>query len=145
MGVRHASRILALQALYAVEMNPEGATPEAIGSARAEAEGLSPDEPFLEQLVSGVRDLQPELDRTVERTSRNWKVRRMDRVDKSILRLAVYELLHCPDTPAAVILDEGIELAKEFGTPESPAFINGILDRVAREARPGEFGGAPPP
>lgn len=59
----------------------------------------------------------------------------MDRVDKGILRLAAFELLHCPDNPTPVILDESIELAKEFGTPDSPSFVNGILDRIAHEQR----------
>ncbi len=62
----------------------------------------------------------------------------MDRVDRSILRLGAYELLDRPETPAPVILDESVELAKEFGTPESAGFVNGILDRIAREARPEE-------
>jgi N utilization substance protein B len=139
MGIRHAARVLAVQAIYAMEMNPDAEPEEAVRSATAEAEAPSADEELLRELVTGVHSHLPTLDRTVERISRNWKVRRMDRVDKSILRLGVYELLHHGETPAAVVLDECIELAKAFGTPDSPAFINGILDRVAREARAAEF------
>lgn len=143
MGSRHASRIQALQAVYALEMNPDALPQDALASAKAEAEGAADDE-FLRELVEGVSSERDVLDRAVERVSKNWKVRRMDRVDKSILRLGVYELLHHGRTPAVVILDESVELAKAFGTPESPAFINGILDRVARETRPAEFGGGAP-
>jgi transcription antitermination protein NusB len=139
MGMRHTSRVLALQAVYALEMNSETTGPEAVEAARAEAEGSALDEQFVRDLVDGVRTHLASLDRAVERTSRNWRVRRMDRIDKSILRIGVYELLHHPETPAAVVLDESIELAREFGTPESGSFINGILDRIARDHRPAEF------
>lgn len=138
MGSRHASRMLALQALYGLEMNPDAAAPEAVESAWGEGETSGADREFLDRLVAGAWRGRKELDRLLETSSKNWKVSRMDRVDKCILRLAAYELLHEPETPAPVILDEGVELAKEFGTPESASFINGILDKIAREVRPGE-------
>ncbi|MBI5018354.1 MAG: transcription antitermination factor NusB [Deltaproteobacteria bacterium] len=141
MGARHASRMLALQALYALEMNPEASPDEVIESARSEAaEGLV-DAEFLAALVAGAWTRRATLDRTIEQASKHWKLSRMDRIDKSILRLALYELLHTPETAAPVILDEGVELAKEFGTPDSASFINGVLDHIAREARPGELAG----
>jgi len=141
MGTRHASRMLALQALYALEMNPDATPAEVIASARSEAgEGLV-DTEFLAGLVAGAWRQRASLDRTIERTSKHWKLSRMDRIDKSILRLALYELLHTPETAAPIILDEGVELAKEFGTPDSAAFVNGVLDRIARETRPDEFAG----
>ena len=139
MGVRHATRMLALQALYALEMNSDATPAEVIESAWEESDVGDLDRDFLERIVRGVWKNVRALDQQLERYSQHWKVSRMDRVDKSILRLSIYELLHAQETPGPVILDEGVELAKEFGTPESPSFVNGILDRIAREARPGEF------
>ena len=141
MGARHSSRMLALQALYALEMNPEASLGEVISSAQAEAGEGEVDRRFLEGLVEGAWRHRAVLDRSLESASKNWRVSRMDRVDKSILRLALYELYHTPETAAPVILDEGVELAKAFGTPESPSFVNGILDRIAREVRREEFAG----
>lgn len=139
MGTRHATRMLALQALYALEMNSDATPADVIDSAWEESEASGLDRDFLVRVVEGTWNSVKALDQRLERYSHHWKVSRMDRVDKSILRLAVYEILHAPEVPGPVILDEGVELAKEFGTPESPAFVNGILDRIAREARPDEF------
>ena len=139
MGARHATRMLALQALYALEMNSDAVPAEVIKSTWEETEAAGLDRDFLEGLVLGTWSNVKELDRKLERYSQHWKISRMDRVDKSSLRLAVYELVFSPETPGPVILDEGIELAKEFGTPESASFVNGILDRIARDTRRSEF------
>lgn len=137
MGSRHASRRAAAQVLYALDMNPDLATREAL--ERAVEEGAGDVEPeFVAGLVERAWADRARLDSLVERFSHHWKVHRMDRVDRSILRLGAHELLECPDVPAPVILDESVELAKEFGTADSPGFVNGILDRIARDARPDE-------
>lgn len=141
MASRHRGRRLALQALYALEMNPSTTLAEAIGQALAELEATDLGDEFAQGLAEGAWRARRELDRVIEGASRRWKIGRMDRVDVSLLRLGTHELLSAHDTPAAVILDEAVELAKEFGTPESSAFVNGILDRIARDARPGEVGG----
>ncbi|HWI39858.1 MAG TPA: transcription antitermination factor NusB, partial [Verrucomicrobiae bacterium] len=73
-----------------------------------------------------------DLDRLIEEKSRNWSVSRMARVDLNILRVATYELLHRPDVPRNVTLNEAVEIAKTFGAEESPAFVNGILDELAK-------------
>ncbi len=135
MGLRHAARRMAAQALYALDMNPELLPEEAAERAWAEGPGEG-ERAFLDALVTEAWSRRVEIDRVIEEASRNWKLSRMDRVDRSILRLGVHELLDRADVPAPVILDESVELAKEFGTPESPAFVNGILDRVARQTRP---------
>src|SRR5262245_39747668 len=109
MGVRHSTRMLALQALYALEMNAEATPEEVIGSTWEESDAPGVDRDFLERLVGGVWGNVKVLDQRVERYSQHWKISRMDRVDKSILRLAVYELLFSPDTPGPVILNEGVE------------------------------------
>lgn len=91
---------------------------------------------FAGQLVRGTAERAHSIDETIQRFSQNWRLERMARVDRNILRLAVFELLHARDVPPRVVLNEAIELGKRFGTEESGAFINGILDRVAQETEP---------
>jgi len=85
---------------------------------------------FSALLVAGSLQKMAELDAMIEETATHWKVSRMAVIDRNLLRIAVYELLHLPETPPSVVIDEAIELAKSFGTAESPAFVNGILDAV---------------
>lgn len=89
---------------------------------------------YAEEIVRGTIEKSAEIDAMVESYSDNWKVKRMPLVDRNILRLAVYELLYCPDTPFKVVIDEAIELAKRFGSDKAAPFINGVLDKVHREA-----------
>ncbi|MBW2275175.1 MAG: transcription antitermination factor NusB [Deltaproteobacteria bacterium] len=89
---------------------------------------------FALELVVEVGSRGEELDARVAEQARNWRVARMARVDRNILRLATYELIHT-DTPAAVILDEAVQLARRYGGDTSPGFVNGILDAVARVVR----------
>jgi transcription antitermination protein NusB len=98
--------------------------------------------PFFAKIVKGVRLTQDEIDRIVERYSNNWKITRMSCVDRNVLRVAVFELLYCDDIPAKVSINEAIDVGKKYGTDESGAFINGILDsiRIAMEA--GELAGS---
>jgi N utilization substance protein B len=84
---------------------------------------------FTEELVRGVRRNLAELDGLLAQASRNWRLERMARVDRNLLRLALYEIRHSSDVPAKVAINEAIEIAKRFGTVESPAFVNGVLDR----------------
>lgn len=86
--------------------------------------------PFFIKLVSGVSAGRPQIDALIERFSSNWKVSRMSGVDRNILRIAVFELMGCPDIPTRVTLNEAIDIGKRFGTEESGAFINGILDSI---------------
>ncbi|GAB4267143.1 MAG: transcription antitermination factor NusB [Deferrisomatales bacterium] len=140
MGARHAARQLALQALYALEMNPTAAPEAAIQGVWEERGAAQADREFFENAVRGTWRHRSEVDEAIQRCSRRWKLHRMDRIDKSVLRLAAHELMHCPEVPAQVILNEAVELAKEFGSPDSPAFVNGILDRIAQQCRAGELG-----
>ncbi len=131
---RSLGRERALQALYQVDL----AGADLLEALRA-AWGSGNDRPdtraveFSEALVRGVAEHRETLDASIERYSHRWRVDRMSRIDRNILRLAAYELTHCPDLPPRVVLNEAIELAKRFGSEESSAFINGILDRVAAE------------
>ena len=85
---------------------------------------------YLVRLVEGVTAHQEELDKLIRQYSENWRLERMAAVDRNILRLALYELLHEPDVPAKVVINEAVELAKQYGSEESGSFINGILDRI---------------
>ncbi len=85
---------------------------------------------FFERLTEGVLQYRIDIDEVIERYSSNWKVRRMACVDRNVLRLAVFELLYCADIPAKVSINEAIDIAKRFGSSESGAFINGILDSI---------------
>lgn len=87
---------------------------------------------FTEQLVRGIAEYRPALDRKIEDVARNWSLSRMAPVDLSILRMACYELCYLADIPARVTLNEAIEIAKRYGTKESPAFVNGLLDKIAQ-------------
>jgi N utilization substance protein B len=136
MGARRTGRERALQALYQLEMGsleplsalemawasaPEEGTEKARADARA----------FALELVQGVGGHQPEIDKLIEEHSHNWRLDRMAKVDRSVLRVAVYELRFRDDIPKKVTLNEAVELGKRFGTEESSAFINGVLDRIA--------------
>lgn len=87
---------------------------------------------FAMRLLTGALENVSVIDETVSRLSAHWKLNRMAAVDRNVLRLAVYELCHCPDIPTKVSLNEAIEIAKKFGSEESGAFVNGILDQVAK-------------
>ena len=86
--------------------------------------------PFFLKLVKGVVGAKPEINSLIESFSDNWKIFRMSNVDRNIMRIAVYELLYCNDIPFKVSINEAIDLGKKYGTEESGAFINGILDSI---------------
>jgi transcription antitermination factor NusB len=94
---------------------------------------------LADALTRGVMGARAELDAHIGQTSTNWRVARMALVDRNILRLACHELVAMPETPVRVILNEAIEIAKRFGTAESRAFINGVLDRLAASLRPADL------
>jgi N utilization substance protein B len=120
-----------LQALYQREQNAD-VEPEAI--RRFIRRRLHDDEAtvrFAEELFQKTLSHRPEIDRRLAEIAQNWTIERMAAVDRNVLRLATCELLFVPDTPPKVAIDEAIELAKRFGTADSAAFVNGILDRLA--------------
>jgi N utilization substance protein B len=91
---------------------------------------------FCLDLYDGVVSRLAAIDEKLTAAAENWRVPRMPTVDRNVLRLGAYELLYTPDTPAAVAFDEAIELARRFGSAESTSFVNGVLDRLRREAAP---------
>jgi N utilization substance protein B len=146
-GGRHSGREVALQVLYAIDVGTVEADRDA-----ADVEGTGVDAErvfeqvtehfvvprsavvFARELAVGVFDRVRELDEILGAHARNWRVSRMAVVDRNVLRLAVYELRDT-DTPVAVVIDEAVDLARRFGSDSSPAFVNGVLDAVARELR----------
>ncbi len=88
---------------------------------------------FTREIVDGVATFQPEIDLLLEENATEWTVARMATVDRTILRVAVYELRHRPDVPPSVAISEAVEAASELSADESKAFVNGILGKIARE------------
>ncbi len=129
MGNRRRSRELAMQALFQIEMNQDHSR-EAVELFCKHFGVTRNVRPFFLRLVEGVRKFQHEIDPLVERFSKNWKISRMSRADRNIMRVAVYELLYCDDIPPKVSINEAIDIGKKFGTEDSGAFINGILDSI---------------
>ena len=130
MGLRREGRELALQTLYALDLNPMEVR-ESLRQLRENARVQASVRTFAEELVTGVMENRVVLDRKIDEQSKNWAITRMGRVDLNILRIATFELLCRDDIPKNVTINEAIEVAKRFGTEESPAFINGILDEIA--------------
>jgi N utilization substance protein B len=89
--------------------------------------------PYADTIVRGVADNVDAIDKRVTAASQNWRLERMSRVDRNLLRLGTWELMFRTEVPRAVILDEAVELAKSFGTDESSGFVNGVLDRIASD------------
>ena len=136
MGHRRKGREIGLQVLYEIEM--KGAEPRIVLDLywKNPSEEVPPDiRQFVNDLVEGVYRNRKEIDQMIEKHSLHWKMNRMAVVDRNLLRLGVYELLYLHDIPTSVVLNEAIEIAKRFGTEGSGAFINGILDKVAKEVR----------
>src|SRR6516162_5095662 len=135
MTRRSRGREVALQLLYQREHNPkiDRAALEQFVRARLKDEPICT---FCLFLFDGVVANMPEIDAKISAAAENWRIARMPTVDRNILRLGAFELLFMQDTPAAVAFDEAIELARRYGTADSSAFVNGVLDRLRREANP---------
>ncbi|MGI9432853.1 MAG: transcription antitermination factor NusB [Myxococcota bacterium] len=126
---RRSSRQAALQALYAVDVGPQSDLARAEDSLTLVSEHFELPAgalAFAEELVAGVVAEREELDRRIEIAARNWRIPRMAAVDRNVLRLAAWEL-GFGGTPAAVAIDEAVELARRFGDDGSPRFVNGVL------------------
>jgi N utilization substance protein B len=132
MGHRRKAREYALQGLYMYET--VGAPLEQLASLDWVEREIGEDiREFARNLISGsIRHLE-EIDDLIRRHSKNWKFERLSAVDKSILRLSVYALVHLPDIPVIVTINEGIELGKMYGGESSGQFINGILDAIKNQ------------
>ena len=138
MGTRRRARELAMQALFYMDAS-QNASPQMLERF---CENFTPPQkarPFFMKLVKGVLEAKPQIDTLIERFSKNWRVHRMSCVDRNIMRVAVFEMLSCPDIPPKVSINEAIDVGKKFGTEESGAFINGIIDSIRIAIEKGEI------
>jgi transcription antitermination protein NusB len=132
-GSRRAGRAYALQLLYARDGDP---TTDVAGAAESWAAEFDIEldaaaQAFARELVAAAAERAARLDELIAGASKNWRIDRMSRVDRNILRLGACELVAFRDVPVKVVINEAVELAKRFGTAESSAFVNGVLDRIA--------------
>jgi N utilization substance protein B len=150
-GPRRRSRVAALQILHQMDVSPELTAEAALGlyfgqlaggggtitidedEPAASAESGPVDRVLVEQLIRGIFDHRAELDQMLSAASKNWRIERMALVDRNVIRLALYEIKFSQDVPVAVAINEAIELSKQFGSAEAPAFVNGLLDRAVDE------------
>ncbi len=130
MGARTAGRESALKMLFGLEAT-DGDVEAAIVLFWREFGGDPEARPYADEAVRGVIEKRADLDETIRVASEHWRLERMTRVDRNVLRLGTWELLHKSDVPRAVILDEAVELAKTYGSEESSAFVNGVLNQIA--------------
>jgi N utilization substance protein B len=136
MGTRRNAREQVLQALFYMDIHCDpGQDP--VGDFCKSFVNNGNAHPFFHRIIDGVQQNRERIDRVIEQFSDNWRLSRMSCVDRNVLRIAVFELLYCEDIPTKVSINEAIDIGKRFGTEESGAFINGILDgiRLAVEAK----------
>lgn len=129
MRNRTKSREFALQMLYQTDIR-RGASQEVLGEFWQDQEAPGEVKSFANELFTGTVAHLPELDAMITKHADNWGLKRMAVIDRNILRLGAYELLHGSDAPPKVCINEAIELAKRFGDAESGKFINGVLDAI---------------
>jgi len=125
---------VALQLLYQIEINPVD-TRETVDLFWQSFEPPEDVKGFAAQIVDGVRRYKDDIDGFIEGCSEHWKLERMTVIDRNILRVGVFELMYAEDVPVKVAINEAIELGKKYGSEESGAFINGVLDKIHKEWR----------
>ncbi len=135
MGKRREGREAAVQYLFSRDMHGGGddSLLETFWSLHTAKPGTRQ---YAESLIQGVLKHQEAIDEHIRGSLVNFSFERLSTVDRNVLRLAVYELLHCPDVPPPVVLNEAIEVAKALSAGESGSFVNGVLDRLAKKLRP---------
>jgi N utilization substance protein B len=133
MGTRRKSRELALQMLFQADMGKQ--EPEQVRKTFWGGRNPVDDDErgFAEDLFRVAADRSSEIDQLIEQHAEHWRMERMAAVDRNILRAAVAELMAYPTTPRAVVINEALEIARKFSSPESVQFINGVLDSVGKE------------
>jgi transcription antitermination protein NusB len=130
---RSRAREVALQLLYQRDQNPHIGRDavEAFARERLKDAAMIP---FCLKLYDGVGEHAADIDRRLGEAAANWKLQRMAAVDRNVLRLGAFELLFTPQTPQGVVMDEAIELSRRYGSADSPAFVNGVLDKLRQTA-----------
>lgn len=132
MGNRHKAREFALQILFSIDFNQQKID-EALHMFWKDLDVPSEVREFSDELVIGSFKNIAGIDEIISKYSENWTIDRMTGVDRNILRMAIFELLHKPEIPKNVTINEAVEIGKKFGSEDSGAFVNGILDKIARD------------
>ncbi|MFO0954783.1 MAG: transcription antitermination factor NusB [Isosphaeraceae bacterium] len=130
MTRRTRGREIALQVLYQTEQNAGTPPTEVRRFIERRLLGDRKLVEFAEGLVRGVQENQKTIDVLISEAAENWRIDRMAAIDRNILRLGAFEMIHCPDVPTKVAINEALELAKRYSTAQSSRFVNGILDRL---------------
>jgi N utilization substance protein B len=130
-GSRRAARKRALDVLYEADLKDRPLP--AVLAAHLDPDTPDPLPDFTVELVRGVHRHRDELDALISANARDWKLSRMPVVDRNLLRIGLFEILHTPDVPVAVAINEAVDLAKELSTEDSGRFVNGLLARVAQQ------------
>ncbi len=133
MGLRRDGREAAIQFLYQVDAHRPANVDESLAAFWQQNDEPKNVRDFADGLLRGALEKMPEDDAKIRTLADNWDFERLAVVDRNILRLAVYEMLFCPEIPPVVSINEAIEIAKKFSTAESGKFVNGLLDRVKKE------------
>ncbi len=132
MGARSSGREAALQMLFALDAGGHEVD-AVIRDFWREFPGEAEGRPYADEVVRGVWQDRAATDESISAASQNWRIERMSRIDRNILRLGTWELLQRRELPVEVVIDEAVELAKRYGNEHSKAFVNGVLNRVAQE------------
>jgi N utilization substance protein B len=132
MGTRRKSRELTMQMLFQGDLGKQ--TPDEVRTLfwRSRDDVDAETRGFAEDLYRVAEARQPEIDALIESHAQNWRLERMAFVDRNLLRTAVAEMLEFPNTPAAIVINESLEIARRYAAPESVQFLNGVLDAIAR-------------
>ncbi|MDC3378753.1 transcription antitermination factor NusB [Planctomycetota bacterium] len=131
---RTQAREAVLKALYQLDLRPD-LTPEDVDDVLVGEARLGDSLGFARELLVGVRKNVDAIDQEVEQVAHNWKLRRMAVIDRNVIRLAAFEIIHRPDIPAPVTINEAVTIAKKYSTKDSGSFVNGILDKVYQRHR----------
>lgn len=145
MSLRHKARESAVQFLFQMDFNQTDELPVEL-SEFWKHQGINNNKliSFAEQLIYGVEKNKSELEELISVCADNWRVDRMGAVDRNVLRVAAFEMVHCLDTPPVVIINEAVDVAKDLSNAESGRFVNGILDKMLQQVnRPARTGMKP--
>ena len=137
-GSRRRAREVAFRVAYQADMAGDGYA-FAWGLRREEEQFSDDQRELIEDLVAALESRGGEIDERLRAAAEHWPLQRLAATDRAVLRVALAELLARPGSPARVVIDEAIEVARRYGSAESGTFVNGVLDRAARELRAGEF------
>lgn len=135
MSTRRDAREFAVQMLFELDLNPSDRLDEVFSAFWREREAAAAARDFAQAIVAGVRNERKSIDDLIKSVSDNWDIRRMGVLDRNVIRMAVYEMLHHTDVPAAVAINEAVDIAKYFSSSESGKFVNGVLDRIRKDLK----------